>query len=331
MLNSANITPAVSILVPTYNAEPYLRQCLDSLVNQRLKDIEIICINDGSTDGSLKIIREYEAKDLRIQVIDKANSGYGSSMNIGLQAARGEYVGVVEPDDFVEPKMFAKLYKHAKKHDCDVVRCCYSRYQKGSKTYVNNYAGLPHRKLIDPKDYPRILHTDPAIWTGIYKRSWLSQEGIDFRETPGASFQDAGFYLKTFFAADRVVLLRQPFVNYRIDNPSSSVKRSDRVFVINDELADAEDFMRRDPVRTRAFAEWFHVAKYGKYRWNYERIAAEDRPDFVLRVQEEFQAARDAGELRLSLLGPKERTAVEALLSSDADAFVAARPNAFEI
>lgn len=331
MIEGHNNIPAVSILVPIYNAEPYLKQCLDSLVGQRIKSIEIICINDGSTDSSLNIINEYAAHDARIRVIDKPNSGYGASMNVGLLAARGEYVGIVEPDDFIELKMFAKLYKHAKKHDCDMVRCCYSRYRQGKRDYVNNYAALSYRKPIDPKRHPRALHTDPAIWTGVYKRSWLEREGIRFRETPGAAFQDAGFYLKTWLAAERVVLLRQPFVNYRIDNPSSSVKRADRVFVINDELADAEAFLRADGARCKAFVEWFHVAKYGKYRWNYERIAIEDRAEFAERVKQELRAAQEAGELNLSLFSPKEREAVETLLALSAQEFVATRPSAFEI
>ena len=92
--------PKVSILVPICNVERYLRQCLDGLVNQTLEDIEVICINDGSTDSSLSIIREYERRDQRIVVIDKPNSGYGDSMNRGIDTARGEYVGIVESDDF---------------------------------------------------------------------------------------------------------------------------------------------------------------------------------------------------------------------------------------
>ena len=99
----------VSILIPCYNVEKYIRQCLDSVVNQTLKDIEIICINDGSTDSTLDILRKYENRDNRIKVISKHNSGYGASMNIGLETAKGEYVGIVESDDFVEPNMFEKL------------------------------------------------------------------------------------------------------------------------------------------------------------------------------------------------------------------------------
>lgn len=93
--------PKVSLLVPICNVERYLRECLDSAVAQTLKDIEVICINDGSTDSSPDIIREYVERDPRVKMIDKANSGYGDSMNRGLEMARGEYVGILESDDFM--------------------------------------------------------------------------------------------------------------------------------------------------------------------------------------------------------------------------------------
>ncbi|MFR2030199.1 MAG: glycosyltransferase family 2 protein [Collinsella sp.] len=117
--------PKVSILVPICNVERYLRECLNSLVNQTLREIEIICINDGSTDSSLSIIREYERRDTRIVVIDKPNSGYGDSMNKGIELARGEYIGIVESDDFASLNMFETLYKEAVKNDLDVVRSNY--------------------------------------------------------------------------------------------------------------------------------------------------------------------------------------------------------------
>ena len=107
----------VSIVVPIYNAELYLKQCLDSIINQTLKEIEIICVNDGSTDKSAKIVEEYAKKDNRIRVITKTNTGYGNSMNIGFDAAVGEYVGLIESDDFVDKEMFATLYNVAKPHD----------------------------------------------------------------------------------------------------------------------------------------------------------------------------------------------------------------------
>ena len=104
----------VSIIVPAYNVEPYLVECMESITNQTLSDIEIICINDGSTDGTLNILKEYAARDERIILVDKENGGYGIGMNIGMSKATGEYIGIVEPDDFVPVNMFGDLYKIAK-------------------------------------------------------------------------------------------------------------------------------------------------------------------------------------------------------------------------
>ena len=114
--------PKVSIVVPIYNVEKYLRQCLDSIVNQTLKDIEIICVDDGSKDSSPEIIEEYVKKDSRVKVITKENSGYGNSMNRGFDMATGEYIGIVESDDYADPDMFEKLYDIAKKNDLDIVK-----------------------------------------------------------------------------------------------------------------------------------------------------------------------------------------------------------------
>ena len=115
-------TPKVSLLVPICNVERYLRECLDSAVAQTLRDIEIICINDGSTDSSPDIIREYMERDSRVKMIDKANSGYGDSMNRGLEMARGEYVGILESDDFMFEDSLQKLVAKADIEHADVVK-----------------------------------------------------------------------------------------------------------------------------------------------------------------------------------------------------------------
>ena len=107
----------VSIIIPTYNVEMYLVECMESVVNQTLKDIEIICINDGSTDGSLEILKSYAQKDDRIVLVDKENGGYGIGMNIGLDKATGEYIGIVEPDDFIPLNMYSDLYEKAVEND----------------------------------------------------------------------------------------------------------------------------------------------------------------------------------------------------------------------
>ena len=112
----------VSIIIPTYNVEEYLEECMDSVVRQTLQDIEIICINDGSTDGSLEILKRYAQNDKRIIIVDKENGGYGIGMNIGLDKATGEYIGIVEPDDFVPLNMYEDLYNIAEKENLDFVK-----------------------------------------------------------------------------------------------------------------------------------------------------------------------------------------------------------------
>lgn len=308
---------AVSVVTPVYNVEPYLRQCLDSLCAQDLPNIEFICVNDGSTDGSAAILHEYAQRDARIRVIDKPNSGYGATMNRGLAEARGEYVGIVESDDFAEPAMFRELYRAAKKRDCDLVKCNYFEYYDGADHVLRNFGRLMCGWRFDPADKPQIIRAIPAIWTGLYRRSMLVEQGVGFRETPGASFQDTGFTLKAWFAARSCVLLRKPLLHYRMDNPSSSsVSISEKPFTVVDELASAEAFLRAMPDRAVRFLPWFHADKFGKYRWCYERIPAESKERFAEIMQKEYAAAKAAGELSQELFTQEEQSVLVELLSN---------------
>lgn len=126
------MSPKLSVIMPVCNVESYLAECLDSALSQSFHEIEIICINDGSTDRSLQILREYEKKDPRVKVIDKANAGYGAAMNDGLDAATGEYVGILESDDYACEHAWEKLYTLAKEHDLDMSKAvtCNSRIRK---------------------------------------------------------------------------------------------------------------------------------------------------------------------------------------------------------
>ena len=112
-----------------FNQEKYIVECLSSVLRQTLKDIEIIVVNDGSTDNSLALVKEFAQQDDRIVVIDKPNSGYGHSMNVGMDRASGEYIGIVETDDYVDEEMFAALYNAAKQNgDADVVKSDFYRF-----------------------------------------------------------------------------------------------------------------------------------------------------------------------------------------------------------
>ena len=320
----------ISVVTPVYNVKPYLRQCLDSLLAQRLPGIEFLCINDGSTDGSADILHDYARRDGRLRVIDKPNSGYGATMNKGLDEARGRYIGIVESDDFIEPSMMKKLHAAAIKHDSDMVKCNYYAHYDGRDHAFAAFKGFRYSKAFDPADVPNIVCTVPSIWAGIYKREMLVREGIRFRETPGAMFQDTGFTLKAWFGARSCTLLRKPLLHYRMDNPSSSsVSVSEKPFAVVDEISSAEAFLRERPERAERFLPWLHVDKLGKYRWCYERIVPESRLRFAEIVLETYQEARDAGELRMDLFSAQDRALIEELMNEGAERFVEAHPDRF--
>ena len=132
------LTPKISVIIPCYNVEKYLRECLDSVVNQTLKDIEIICVNDGSTDGTQKILEEYAQKDDRILLINKPNGGLSLARNTGMEKMRGEYVAFLDSDDWVDLDFYEKLYNAAKQNGADSAIGC-TVYFLDEKNIVNGY------------------------------------------------------------------------------------------------------------------------------------------------------------------------------------------------
>ena len=317
--------PKVTVLVPCFNVEKFLPQCLNSLLAQTLKELQIVCINDGSTDSTLQIIESYASRDDRIEVIDKPNSGYGASMNRGLEAARGEYVGIVESDDFADKRMFKKLYAFASKHDCDLVKSNYNEYAAGKAHPQEPFRGFPYKRVFNPAQHANVVKVLPIIWTGLYRRRLLEDYGIRFNETPGASYQDTSFVQRVWFAADRVALLRNRFLNYRVDNAASSVKSQAKVYTVCEEFAASERFLAQHPERQTAFAPTLNAVRFATYKWNYNRIAPEFRSEFAVRWAAEMQAAKDTGFLDLGLMDPADQALCPELLA-DPQAFCEAHP-----
>ena len=199
--------PKVSVIVPVCNVERYVAECLETLIHQTLKDIEIICLNDGSTDNSGKILEDYSERDKRVKVVHKENTGYGNSMNIGLQMACGDYIAIVESDDFVEPDMLEILYNTAVEQEADIVKGEYFRYQNGSDTYAGRMRDFSKGKMLTVQDTPMLLILADTIWSALYRRRFLVENEIAFHETPGASFQDISFAIQGWIHASRVWLL----------------------------------------------------------------------------------------------------------------------------
>ena len=218
--------PKVSIIIPTYNVEMYLRECLDSVVNQTLKDIEIICVDDGATDNSGKILDEYAAHDSRIKVIHKENGGYGKAMNVGIDNATGEYIGIVEPDDYIDYSMYEDLYKIANKYNSDIVKSTYYEniqtkdFSNCSKAQMS--AKLPIDKSFTLQEYPYFLSYHPSIWTCIYRREFLNSHNIRFVEAPGSGWTDNPFQVQTMCLAEKINYTSKAYYCWRNTTTSAS-------------------------------------------------------------------------------------------------------------
>jgi len=215
--------PAISIIIPVYNAEKYLRKCLDSVINQTFADLEIICVNDCSQDGSLKILREYEAKDLRITVIDcKQNNRQAVARNIGMKAASGKYLAFVDNDDWLDLDRFEKLYGKAEAEDADIVLAGYvCEYEDGCVQYVNRL--VPKNCVLDGQSFihefvaARIVANSP--WHGMYRRSLIERAGIHFLSVRA---EDYVFNLEAYVRAGKVCVLSDCSYHFRALDVSDS-------------------------------------------------------------------------------------------------------------
>lgn len=234
--------PKVSVILPIYNVSQYLRLALDSAVYQTMENIEIICVNDGSTDNCLEIINEYAQNDPRVKVITGENHGYGYAMNRGLEAATGEYIGIIEPDDFVDVNMFGDLYQIAKSNDLDFVKGDFYRFKHDPNgdliLYLNQIAAFDdnYDEVYSPSENINWLKYIMNTWCGIYNRDWLLSNGIDHNETPGASYQDNGFFFKTHIFSCRSMNIRKPYYMNRRDNPNSSVYNKEKIHATDTEF-----------------------------------------------------------------------------------------------
>ncbi len=229
----------VSILVPSLNVSNYIKECLDSIVEQSLRDIEILCIDAGSTDGTIEIIRDIMKGDDRVRLIISEKKSYGYQLNQGIQIACGEYIGIVESDDYVKHSAYEQLYKCATDNNAEVVKSDFEVFfdtendgrvfQKVSHAESGGKYGGPFSK----EDYIKgSQETDTFIWNAIYKRSYLNKENIIFNESAGAAYQDCGFRYQIFASVHYLYYLDEAFYCYRRDNPGSSMY-SEKAFSYN--------------------------------------------------------------------------------------------------
>lgn len=244
----------VSVILPIYNAEPYLDQALSSVRNQTHKNLEIICVNDGSTDQSLAIIERHAAEDERIVVVDKKNEGYGAGCNRGLDEAHGQWIAIVEPDDWIEPGMYADMLAFAAGflQRIDVIKTPYWRI-KNPNTPAEAKLNCPFVRRIHTSkepfsiaECPELLRHHPCIWTALYRRDFLVDKGIRFKPIPGAGWADNPFLLETLCQARAIVYLDQAYYCYREETDDKTASFHERQWRVPFERwADMQEIIER--------------------------------------------------------------------------------------
>lgn len=222
----------VSVIIPIYNSEEYLRECLDSVVNQTLKDIEIICIDDGSTDNSLKIINEYKSKDERIKVFSQANQGAAIARNIGIEEARGDYLLILDSDDIFHIQLCEKLYDKALETDADITICNSINFDSISKEHLfpNVIAKqyLPNLVTFDYKDI--IGHvfdfTLGWSWDKLYKTSFVKKHNLQFQNLKATN--DMYFVFLSLVLAEKISIIEDSLIEHRLNNNNSVSSTRDK-------------------------------------------------------------------------------------------------------
>ena len=218
--------PKVSVIIPVYNTAPYLRECMDSVVNQTLRDIEIICVDDGSTDGSLAILREYEKKDSRIRVLTQPNINAGAARNLGLCYATGEFLSFLDSDDYIEPAMLMDCCRIMEDRNADIV--CFSANLLEMRTgtiekipwslVTENLPDTPVFSPLEIKD--RLFNTfQNWPWNKLFRRALIEKNQIRFQEIPRTN--DMLFTCSALALAERITTIDHAYVVYRVGTGTS--------------------------------------------------------------------------------------------------------------
>ena len=268
----------VSVIVPVYNVESYLDKCLNSLVNQTLKDLEIIIINDGSTDNSQKIIDKYAKKYKNIIAITKENGGVSEARNLGLTKATGEYIGFLDSDDWIEPNMYELMYQKAISQDFDVVACDTQAIYKDKKVYISS-----NIKEDNVSNKELMIDAYAVIWNKIYKKELL--KGIKFKK--GMNFcEDVEFLYMIYSKVKTIGVIKEPLHNYLQREGSLTYVYDKKLYKLIEAIDDVIDYYKKNKILEKYIDEIEYTYTRYLYATFIKRMAK-------TRNKEEFNKAAD--------------------------------------
>ena len=224
----------ISIIMPSLNVVDYIGKCIQSVQEQNLEGIEILCIDAGSTDGTVDIIQNFASVDERIRIIHSDKKSYGYQVNIGIKEAKGKYIDIVETDDSVCPNVLKTMFDASEQYDLDICRCNYYLSEHiGKKNVLTPRTPLKdagygdmYGKVICVSDYPKLLISDWTIWDGIIRRQFILDNNIYCNESNGAAYQDLGFSVEMYAAPGKTMYLDNYYYRYTFDRAESSIRQN---------------------------------------------------------------------------------------------------------
>ncbi len=294
-MSEASEHPLVSIVVPIYKVERYLKQCVDSILGQNLKNMEVILVDDGSPDGCPALVDEYAAKDSRVVAIHQPNGGYGKAVNTGIARASAPYIGIIESDDWIEPTMYDKLYNRAKETGAELTRCTFYYYNSHkSRCRQNKIYSQPKSDYLDApdgvfavQDWELIHFLHPSIWACLYEANLL--KSVPFIESVG-SYQDVPFFFEITAKAKGISVVKEPLVHYRMEpNQGSSMKDTGKRQLTYLDMAEAtwEVMVKYNLIET--MREVFYYRITTSHLWRMANIQAEFKKEYFDRVHKLFK------------------------------------------
>ena len=301
--------PKISVIIPTLNSHNYIRECLESVLEQTFIDFEILCIDAGSTDGTLDILDFYAAMDTRVKVILTGDKTYGSQINTGINVAKGKYLTIIKADDYVIPGVFEELYAIAEKNNIDVLKTNYH-------VFIGEWNKRKYslKKLLgDSNDYNKVL--DPAkdlkgflvnigFWSGLYNLSFLKENNINFKDISNTSehyYQNCGigleFCIQCIVLSHNFYFYNKPLYSLRGDNPSTVSWLNNNIFTVCNEHDLIHDFFVLNRARDEKTGSICAFYRFKDYLWTLERVGKEYKLDFLRVFAKDFKTIKDRGEL----------------------------------
>ena len=289
----------VSVVVPIYNAQATLVRCIESIVNQTFaKHMEIILVDDGSTDDSGRICDSFAENYDNVRVIHQSNAGMGAAYNAGIAAARGEYIGMVESDDFIDLRMYEILYNNAIQNDSDLVKCGifylydWQKFIDTGNLNVSNWEDFILKQITSgPQpftifDHKILLIYHSSVWATLYRADFIRQ--IKFSTEPDASYQDFFFMIKCLVSAKRISAVTNYLYVWNLENEASSTNRNDEHLMrIMDQANLAKDWLRERGLLNEFLAAFCKqsIIAMGNF---YEKIRPDLAPIFLEKMHRFF-------------------------------------------